>query len=105
MPLGEKSVIGPFGLRLTVADPPPADARRWVIRRKAEAVAAVRGGPLSMAEACERCSLTPPSSSVGSRRTTSTGSRARVRRAGSAPPSLRSGSERPQLANVAIRMA
>jgi len=43
MPLGEKSVIGPFGLRLTLGDLPPADTRRSVVRRKAEVVAAVRG--------------------------------------------------------------
>jgi len=55
--LGEKYVIGPFGLRLTLADLPPADTQRWVIRRKAEVVAAVRGGLLSLEEACERYSL------------------------------------------------
>ena len=59
MPLGVKSVIGPCGLRLTLADLPPADTRRWVVRRKAEVVAAVRGGLLSMEEAWERYSLTP----------------------------------------------
>lgn len=46
-------VIGPDGQRLTLADLPPADTRRWVIRRKAEVVAAVRGELLSMEEACE----------------------------------------------------
>jgi hypothetical protein len=55
--LGEKSVIGPFGLRLTLADLPPANTQRWVIRRKAEVVAAVRGGLLSLEEACPRYSL------------------------------------------------
>ena len=59
MPLGEKSVIGPFGLRLTLADLPPADPRRWVVRRKAEVVAAVRGGLLSLEEACARYALSP----------------------------------------------
>ena len=59
MPLGEKSVIGPNGLRLTLADLPSAETRRWVVRRKAEVVAAVRGGLLSMEEACERYSLSP----------------------------------------------
>ena len=47
-------VIGPDGSPLTVADLPPANTKRWVIRRKAEVVAAVRGGLLSLAEACER---------------------------------------------------
>jgi hypothetical protein len=40
-------VIGPDGSPLTVADLPPRDTKRWVIRRKAEVVAAVRGGLLS----------------------------------------------------------
>ena len=56
---GEKSVIGPIGLRLTLADLPPPDTRRWVVRRKAEVVAAVRGGLLSLEEACARYALSP----------------------------------------------
>ena len=51
-------VIGPDGSPLTVADLPPKDTKRWVIRRKAEVVAAVRGGLLSFEEACERYKLT-----------------------------------------------
>src|SRR5262249_56074361 len=51
-------VIGPDGSPLTVADLPPKDTKRWVIRRKAEVVAAVRGGLLSLEEACERYTLT-----------------------------------------------
>lgn len=51
-------VIGPDGSPLTVADLPPKDTKRWVIRRKAEVVAAVRGGLLSLEEACERYKLT-----------------------------------------------
>jgi len=51
-------VIGPDGSPLTIADLPPANTRRWVIRRKAEVVAAVRGGQLSLSEACERYRLT-----------------------------------------------
>lgn len=53
-----KYVIGPDGSPLTVADLPPNTTRRWVIRRKAEVVAAVRGGLLSLEEACERYTLT-----------------------------------------------
>lgn len=53
-----KHVIGPDGRRLTVADLPSADTRRWVVRRKAEVVAAVRGGLLSLDEACSRYALT-----------------------------------------------
>ena len=53
-----KYVIGPDGSPLTVADLPPPNTRRWVIRRKAEVVAAVRGGLLSLEEACSRYTLT-----------------------------------------------
>ena len=51
-------VIGPDGSPLTIADLPPRDTKRWVVRRKAELVAAVRGGLLSLEEACERYALT-----------------------------------------------
>ncbi len=51
-------VIGPDGSPLMVADLPPTNTKRWVIRRKAEVVAAVRGGLLSIEEACERYRLT-----------------------------------------------
>ena len=54
-----KYVIGPDGSPLTIADLPPRDTKRWVIRRKAEVVAAVRGGLLSLEEACARYKLTP----------------------------------------------
>ncbi|MEN3930041.1 DUF1153 domain-containing protein [Microvirga sp. W0021] len=53
-----KFVTGPDGSPLTIADLPPPDTRRWVIRRKAEVVAAVRGGLLSLEEACNRYTLT-----------------------------------------------
>ena len=53
-----KYVIGPDGSPLTIADLPPTNTRRWVIRRKAEVVAAVRGGLLSLEEACKRYALT-----------------------------------------------
>lgn len=53
-----KYVIGPDGSPLTIADLPPTNTRRWVIRRKAEVVAAVRGGLLGLEEACERYTLT-----------------------------------------------
>lgn len=53
-----KYVIGPDGSPLTIADLPPSDTKRWVIRRKAEVVAAVRGGLLSLEEACTRYTLT-----------------------------------------------
>jgi hypothetical protein len=53
-----KYVIGPDGSPLTIADLPPRNTKRWVIRRKAEVVAAVRGGLLSLEEACARYTLT-----------------------------------------------
>src|SRR5258708_15074270 len=55
---GESYVIGPTGAPLTLRDLPPADTGRWVIRRKAEVVAAVRGGLLSLEDAPERYRLT-----------------------------------------------
>jgi Protein of unknown function (DUF1153) len=53
-----KYVIGPDGSQLTIADLPAPGTKRWVIRRKAEVVAAVRGGLLSLEEACSRYMLT-----------------------------------------------
>lgn len=51
-------VIGPDGAPLSVADLPPSNTVRWTVRRKAEVVAAVRGGLLSLSEACETYRLT-----------------------------------------------
>ena len=53
-----KYVMGPDGSPLTIADLPPPSTKRWVIRRKAEVVAAVRGGLLSLGDACKRYRLT-----------------------------------------------
>ena len=36
---------------------PPPNTKRWVIRRKAEVVAAVRAGVISLDEACRRYTL------------------------------------------------
>jgi hypothetical protein len=36
---------------------PPANTKRWVIRRKAEVVAAVRSGVISLEDACTRYKL------------------------------------------------
>jgi hypothetical protein len=41
-----------------MADLPALSTKRWVIRRKAQVVAAVRGGLLSLEEACRRYLLT-----------------------------------------------
>ena len=53
-----KYVIGPDGSPLTLANLPTPDTKRWVIRRKAEVIAAVRGGLLSIEEAASRYKLT-----------------------------------------------
>ena len=53
----ENVVIGPEGTPLTMADLPKPDTVRWVIRRKAEVVAAVRGGLLTLEGACDRYGL------------------------------------------------
>ena len=55
---GEQYVVGPTGTPLTLHDLPPADTDRWVIRRKAEVVAAVRGGLISLDDALARYRLT-----------------------------------------------
>ena len=47
-----------IGAGITLDRLPPPETKRWVIRRKAEVVAAVRGGLLSLEEACSRYTLT-----------------------------------------------
>jgi hypothetical protein len=51
-------VIGPLGEPLTLDSLPARSTTRWVVRRKAEVVAAVNGGLLTIDEACERYGLT-----------------------------------------------
>jgi hypothetical protein len=51
-------VIGPLGESLTLDSLPPPQTTRWVVRRKAEVVAAVNGGLLTVNDVCERSSLT-----------------------------------------------
>ncbi len=51
-------VIGPLGEPLTLDSLPASTTTRWVVRRKAEVVAAVSGGLLSVDEACARYGLT-----------------------------------------------
>jgi hypothetical protein len=53
----ESFVIGPTGARLTLADLPPPGAMHWVDRKKAEVVAAVRGGLISFEQASSRYML------------------------------------------------
>jgi len=52
-------VVNPAGGVLTVEDLPSARPGRWVARKKAEVVAGVRGGLISLTEACARYELTP----------------------------------------------
>jgi hypothetical protein len=56
---GNRSVVvlGIDGRRLRLEDLPPPGTRRWVIRRKAEVVAGVRAGLISLEEACARYTL------------------------------------------------
>lgn len=51
-------VIGPLGEALTLDTLPPPETTRWVVRRKAEVVAAVNGGLLTVDEVCDRYNLT-----------------------------------------------
>ena len=51
-------VIGPRGTILTPADLPSTNTKRWTVCRKAEIAAAIRGGLISLEDACERYSLT-----------------------------------------------
>ena len=51
-------VIGPLGEPLTLDNLPAPGTKRWVVRRKAEVVAAVNGGLLTIDEVCERYDLT-----------------------------------------------
>ena len=53
-----KQVIGPLGEPLTLDDLPSPATRRWVVRRKAEVVAAVNGGLLTIDDVLERYGLT-----------------------------------------------
>ncbi len=61
MPDGDISrqlpVLGPAGRPITMADLPPPGTKRWVMRRKAEVVAGVRAGLISLEDACERYKL------------------------------------------------
>ena len=51
------SIPGTDGRPMTIDDLPPPETKRWVVRRKAEVVAAVRGGLISLEEACARYTL------------------------------------------------
>ena len=51
-------VMGPYG-PLSTANLPTSETKRWNVRRKAEVVAAVRGGLLSFEEARSRYAINP----------------------------------------------
>ena len=50
-------ICGPTGGQLTINNLPNPNTTRWVIRRKAEVVAGVRGGLISLKEALLRYNL------------------------------------------------
>lgn len=52
-----RQVTGPNGTAIGLDDLPPPDTTRWVMRRKAEVVSAIRGGLLTVEEACARWNL------------------------------------------------
>ena len=53
----QAEIVGPSGRPMSLADLPPRGTKRWVIRRKAEVVAAVKGGLLTLEDACRRYNL------------------------------------------------
>ena len=55
LPLHE--MRSPNGKPMTVDDLPPISTKRWVVRRKAEVVAGVHSGLISLDEACRRYHL------------------------------------------------
>ncbi len=52
-----RSPHAPRGRGTSLAELPPPETRRWVARRKAQVVAAVQTGVLSLEEACRRYTL------------------------------------------------
>jgi Protein of unknown function (DUF1153) len=53
-PINWLELVGPIA---SLDSLPPPDTKRWVIRRKAEVVAAVRAGIISLEDACRRYTL------------------------------------------------
>jgi transposase-like protein len=51
-------IIGPMGEVLTLASLPPSKPGRWVARRKAEVLAAVMGGLVTVEGVCRMYDLT-----------------------------------------------
>ncbi len=53
-----RPVVGSAGGPVTLGDLPPPNLKRWVTRRKAEVVAAVRAGLIGLDEACTHYGIT-----------------------------------------------
>ena len=51
------TVLDPHGIPMSIHDLPASNTKRWVIRRKAKVVAAVRGGLITLEDACKRYNL------------------------------------------------
>lgn len=56
-PVTNPSAASSVPTSLSLADLPPANTGRWVARRKAQVVAAVAGGLITLDEACRRYAL------------------------------------------------
>ncbi len=54
---GSREALSPTGEPITRDNLPPPDTKRWVMRRKAEVVAGVRAGLITLEEACDRYAL------------------------------------------------
>ncbi|TFH50821.1 MAG: DUF1153 domain-containing protein [Lysobacterales bacterium] len=50
----DRARVDPYGKLLTVDSLPPPDTVRWVAKRKAQVISAIRGGLISRQEACDR---------------------------------------------------
>ena len=72
-------VIGPLGEPLTLDSLPPPSTTRWVVRRKAEVVAAVSGGLMSVDEACQRYTLIWRTSPAAARVASGSGCASRIK--------------------------
>ena len=53
-----EDIVTPLSNGLSKETLPPPNTSRWVVRRKAEVVAAIGNGILTIAEACKRYGLT-----------------------------------------------
>ena len=62
--------MGLLGEKLTKADLPPADTKRWTIRRKAQVVVAENGCLLTLDEACALYRVSTEGLALGNMRLT-----------------------------------